>query len=751
LFPNSPFSSVDVLAKQLSSACTVDENVDGKDKNYFAALPTVYDDFNPSTATSLPSPPSKPTITPGTDDDEDTDELMINDPMEGTMIFLEYASEMDALLSDVKKIWERVANDKCTLMYAALYTKCSIDMALFMTRRVVKSLHVDDFQWLVDIHMDILMNFEPVELQDMRCHIKYSQFSKEGAFFEAVMDPGDKFLDNLPSMSPRSKKMMSPKSYIPWQTTRLSKAPVPDAIWDSRDPMVLMHHMMSRYAAADEVRAQQGRAASLMMEDMEHYRRDMLRISKKPSVNSLELLEIGLNDSQMKPLLFGLETLIAHKGSTFTDYNAEFNIWMSFLTESYNSYVWGGTSVATNKNARLQLVQHYKEIATSAKQVIQLSSAEPGGNHHKNLVHFTAEMERLAALPRWDLYSQSPLVNGLAMLEMSFQLMCLGVNLWNEDGMAGFVLHAYNVVMQRKVLKRPIPILEKLCSMLHDAVFMGKRPTHNFRSSLFRFLGAKLEKIRGRNGRENMPPRPAFDGDIGKRHVIGNPKHLPQVWAEDSRIKPENLSKIYEMHAQDYSMQSGFPEDDTGSNSLFGRRWKKQKRSDDDEPVKRVWVPKEERESDHDYEEEDWTMHMGRNMMRMINDNLRGEINKLTDDAFPLARVNAFAVYALLHDILKRMVDKSKADLNTEKDLRDFELMAKMTSRRTAGLAGAMIGAMMDVVDGEGKNRMKMKGRNGKTMILAKDPKIIMNWVAEALIEATEGKDLPVQYMWKHL
>ena len=144
--------------------------------------------------------------------------------------------------------------------------------------------------------------------------------------------------------------------------------------------------MISRHADADRLNEQRSRAAVLIMEDMEHYRRDMLRTSKKSSVQSMEQMDIGLTDFRMRPLLFGLETLIVHKGSK--DYNAEFNIWMSFFSESYNSYVWSGTSTPTNKNARLQLVQHYKEIATSAKQVIQIIKSEPGWTRFKlSLIH----------------------------------------------------------------------------------------------------------------------------------------------------------------------------------------------------------------------------------------------------------------------------------------------------------------------------------------------------------------------------
>ena len=736
------------MTKHFSSSCALDSIAERKDSNYFTPLPAVEDDFDPSEVASVPPPPGKTALEPGLDDEED--EFMI-DPLDEAMIFLEYASEMDALLSDVKKIWERVANDKCTLMYAGLYTKCSIDMALYLTEKVVEDLGIEDFQWLCDIHVDILTNFDPDQLNDMRCTIKYSQFTKEGAFFESVMEPCDKLLEGLPSLSPRSKKMLVPKSYIPWQTARWPDTPTPDAVRRSRNPMTLIQYVMSMNAAADQVNAQRSRAALLIIEDMEHYRRDVLRTSKKSSVDSMERLELGLNDFQMRPLLSGLEALVAQKGSTFTNFKADFNIWMSFLSESYNSYVWAGTAAPTNKNARLQLVQHYKEIATAVKQVIQIVETEPEWNRFKNLVPFSKELERLAGLPRWDLYSQAPLVNGLAMLEISFQSMCLGVNIWNDDGMAGFVLHGYNLVMQRKVLKRPIPIMEKPCSMLLNAVFMGRRPTSNFRSSLFRFLGAKVEKVRGHRGRENMPPRPDFHADIGKSHVIGDPKHLPQAWGKDRRIKPEDLSKVYNMHSRDFHMYAGWPKDREAVGAVFGRKSKKAKRSINNEPGKRIWGPNDDRPSDHDFDEEDWTMHAGRNMMRLVNDNLRDEINILDDDAFPLTRVNAFAVYVLLHDILRRVAQKAEQDFASTNDQAKFEMLRQATFPRAAGVAGAMISTMMDFVDGEGKSEVKMKGRDGRKMIFFTDSSVMLNWVAEALVEATEGKDLPEHYMWKHV
>jgi len=327
LFPTSPFSSADVLAKQFSASCTVEKTSDGKDSNYFAPLPTVEDDFDHSTIASLPQPQHKAKSTPGSDDEADKHAWLLDDPLEECFVFLEYAAGMDALLSDVKRIWERAASDddECTVMYAALYTKCSMDMALYFTDEVVEELGLEDFQWLETFHEDIMMNFNPVELHEMRCPIKYSQFTKEGAFLAAVMDPGEKFLDNLLSMTPRPKKMMSPKSYIPWQTAcGLPDIAVPSEIVLSRDPMALPQYVKKKCAEADRITANRSRAIVLLMEDMEHLRQDMLYRSQKSSVDSLTIMEIGLVDFQMKPLLSGLENLI--ESESINNYRPEFNI-----------------------------------------------------------------------------------------------------------------------------------------------------------------------------------------------------------------------------------------------------------------------------------------------------------------------------------------------------------------------------------------------------------------------------------------
>lgn len=420
LFPQPP---IKLLAKELSASCSLDtENTkpSSADDNRFSRLPMVEDDYKPASIKVAHAPAEH---VDGNNDEED--ELFFDDPLEYSMIFLDYASEMDALLSDVKKLWERTAKDECTVMYAALFTKLSIETALFLTHRAVTELGLDDFEWLCDVHIDVLMNFDPQELLDYQCKIKYTQFSSEGAVFEAVMTPSEEFLKKRKSgQTQHSDKMVSTKAMIPWQTTRLPRETIPEAVLNHPDPLAIMHYFSACHAEANQLMEKQHAAVTTILGDMDYYRKQALRKAGKTEVADLELMELGLVDRGAQHLWAGLEALIACNGTEYTPY---FNIWVSFLYESYNSYIWGGANVATTKNTRLQLLQHYKEIASAINELSSVAGQEPQWQRFDNMRDFAKELTRLAATPRWDLYSQAPLLNGLAMLEVSYHAMYLGI------------------------------------------------------------------------------------------------------------------------------------------------------------------------------------------------------------------------------------------------------------------------------------------------------------------------------------
>lgn len=300
---------------------------------------------------------------------------------------------------------------------------------------------------------------------------------------------------------------------------------------------------------------------------------------------------------------------------------------------------------------------------------------------------------------------------------------------------SGNVLHAYNLLRLKGFLKKPIPILEKLCEMLHDAVFLGHRPTTNFHSALYRFQGGKTGS--------RLTADPHSGAEAGRSHFIATPKHLPHLGAQDRRIKPEELSKVYMAHLDFFRLQPMLSKCDKNA---FGPRWAKKKRSSSE----KVWGPGPAYASDKDYDEEDWTTHGGRNTIRRINHELRGEINLLDEDSFPPVRVNGFAVYSLFRDIHNRLWTENKHRYISAQFL-DCPDAGATFERLTVTAGGAVIiGALMDFVDGEGKNSFKFDG-NQVHYKQGEKPVLMMEIVADAILRATEGKDQSEQYLWKHM
>jgi len=124
-------------------------------------------------------------------------------------------AEMDALISDVKKMWERAGRGQGTIMYAAMFTKYSATMAGQLSQRVIQACGLTSFE---DMHVfidEIIKNFDPQKLGDHFTSVKYPQFSTDGAVIEAVLFPVEDFLTQRMPLIKHSDKMISPKTFIP--------------------------------------------------------------------------------------------------------------------------------------------------------------------------------------------------------------------------------------------------------------------------------------------------------------------------------------------------------------------------------------------------------------------------------------------------------------------------------------------------------------------------------------------------------
>lgn len=76
-------------------------------------------------------------------------------------------------------------------------------------------------------------------------------------------------------------------------------------------------------------------------------------------------------------------------------------------------------------------------------------------------------------------------------------------DLLNKNGMFGSVLHLYHSMVARKFLK-PVQLIEQLCIILKEQVFMDACTNENKLSIFRHFLGASIEQDVSNSRRMNV-------------------------------------------------------------------------------------------------------------------------------------------------------------------------------------------------------------------------------------------------------
>jgi hypothetical protein len=124
--------------------------------------------------------------------------------------------------------------------------------------------------------------------------------------------------------------------------------------------------------------------------------------------------------------------------------------------------------------------------------------------------HTVAEMRNLVdmldtfrATPRFDMYNQSPWAAGPTMSAIISNAQALGLSNLVRKGLFGSFLHMYNMLQQMGAIEK-VEVLEDLCKLFTQEVFVGQRPKSNFASILSRFKGATPTHFKGGGGHTSM-------------------------------------------------------------------------------------------------------------------------------------------------------------------------------------------------------------------------------------------------------
>jgi len=183
--------------------------------------------------------------------------------------------------------------------------------------------------------------------------------------------------------------------------------------------------------------------------------------------------------------------------------------YLRFLLEIHRSYLYpsrattegsvpstatGGTvQIAISipaMNPRLRLLKFAQEVADTMKVVSthdHLQKCCPSALAGKTAM-FSDELNDMIRSPQYGLYFQNPTVSGDIMLSIYDISRDVGKDLSNHRHYVASILHVYNALRAMDDIK-PIPLLDELCDIFLDIIFLGQRPKWNFSSPFVRHRG----------------------------------------------------------------------------------------------------------------------------------------------------------------------------------------------------------------------------------------------------------------------
>jgi hypothetical protein len=227
---------------------------------------------------------------------------------------------------------------------------------------------------------------------------------------------------------------------------------------------------------------------------------------------------------------------------------------LHILLGSCTAFLWNNKDDTLNRTScRIQALKLVIEISSTAKEVIVAADdrayCECTAFNERIICFLRQLIKELAEYqkqPSFDLYSQSPWVAGSQMSLMLGSVQDVGLVLLNMRGYFGGILHLFNMLQQCKVENVDLPVVEGLCQMFQQEVFMDAslRPNKNFASIITRFCGGTVKVVKGKGAsmvfpdvRRNAPTSGGVDLRIDCEHIslftncfAGRFKGSPAFW-----------------------------------------------------------------------------------------------------------------------------------------------------------------------------------------------------------------------------
>ncbi|RQM06501.1 hypothetical protein DH86_00003685, partial [Scytalidium sp. 3C] len=326
---------------------------------------------------------------------------------------------------------------------------------------------------------------------------------------------------------------------------------------------------------------------------------------------------------------------------------------LHLLLESYKSYCGidraedlpvPQTSMMHRPNSkarqpRLQSLRFAAEIKENVKYIVEGPYTPCTCQAVNNIgvvnlaIKSRALLESFITTKRFDFFYQSPWVSGMHIVGDLARGGDCGWRLWHYGYFVGTTLHVYNALVQAKLMEATaIPILESLCDIYEDSLFLGKRNGHNVLSCWQRWSGGKVK----------IPTH-------GKRkHDIGGMRKWNFCGVADSSHGGNNTNRNF--NPSKVSIFSLLVE----SRCIF-----------DDKILAWVYLPKNKRKKyqDKDIAKAKKIMEEEGSISKYAERLQAAVLQEFRSSEVPVARINYFAVYRACLETMHAI-----SDANHEKD-----------------------------------------------------------------------------------
>lgn len=143
-----------------------------------------------------------------------------------------------------------------------------------------------------------------------------------------------------------------------------------------------------------------------------------------------------------------------------------------------------------------------------------------------------------------DFFHLAPWIAGTHMLKNLTTASDYGLMAWHHNYYVGTILHLYNSMIALGALKPDqVPLMEALCAMFEDSVFLGTRPQRNFSSCFKIWMGSRLTL--NRKGCRSMHSAYHHKTALGKKWAMEHVYDNSQGGNDDKRsFKPAKVSLL---------------------------------------------------------------------------------------------------------------------------------------------------------------------------------------------------------------